>query len=168
MPKQRKKLPDLFNLDENLLDKEWINQVAHFFKYARKLARARKGHEEAKADLAVTEAELARDIRASPEAFQLPPKPPANDVVEKTILLRVEHTRARDAVIIAKHRVDVLQAYVDALDHRKKALENLVHLRAMNYFSEPVAPKVARDQTERAERQAAFGGGKKVSNRKEK
>ena len=155
------KTPNRFKIDENKLDREWIDQPTLFYRSARRLAKARKDHEDAKALLALTEAELARDIRRDPEMFGLPAKAPANDIVEKTTLLQSEYTVARDSVILAKYKVDILQAAVDTLEHKKRALENLVHLLAINFRSEPVAPKAARDYTEKAERKEAFGGGKK-------
>jgi len=46
---------------------------------------------------------------------------------------------AAKEVLRLRHAADVLQAAVTALDHRKKALENLVYLHGQNYFSEPHA-----------------------------
>ena len=58
-------------------------------------------------------------------------------MIGKAIILAEEYQYAQKLVFIAKHRVDVLSGAVTALDHRKKALENLVDLHGRNYFSTP-------------------------------
>ena len=60
-------------------------------------------------------------------------------------------------MISTKHKVDVLQVVVDALDHRKKALENLVTLHGMSYFASPKAPKEIRNDVKEVEAQKVFG-----------
>jgi len=134
---------DFFNLNELRLDEEWINQPKLYYTYAAKLARRRKRHEQAKANLNVVESELSREMRRIPKIFGIDKV--SESAIEKFIPLQHSYKEALEKVIEAKHEMDIMQAAVDALDHRKKALENLTHLYAMNYFSEP---RLAKTMTE--------------------
>jgi hypothetical protein len=138
---------DFFNLDENRLDDEWKEQPKLYFRYAKRLANAKAEYEQKKAERDVVAAELDRDIRADPAAFEMPKI--TEGAVEKTILLQKRYQDITGQVLKARHTVDIVQAAVDALDHRKKALESLVHLFSMNYFSQPVGPRgLAKEQVE--------------------
>ncbi len=131
--------PNFTDLDEHSLEKEWIAQPKMFHFYARRLADARKEYEEAKINRDIVEAEIDKDIRLHPDRFMIPKI--TEEVVKKTTILQRGYKSAQEKVIQAKHRQDVLQASVDALEHRKKALENLVQLWSQDYFSEPRIPR---------------------------
>jgi hypothetical protein len=89
----------------------------------------------AKAFLDVEEAEVELDVRSDPAKYKI------KDVKEGAIKLRITlHTRVRNAIQSVnevKHELDIMQARVDALEHKKRALENLVALHGQNYFSSP-------------------------------
>ena len=127
--------PAPFDIDAERLDQEWLEQSRLYHQAALRLADARRDHEQAKADRDVTCAELDRSVRSQPGKYGL--EKVTEGAVANLILLQPEHKRATQKVIEAKHTADVFQADVDALDHRKRALENLVQLRLANYFSEP-------------------------------
>lgn len=126
-----------FEIDQNLLDEEWIRQPQLYFEYAKRLADARRDHDQQKAALDVVVAELDKAIREDPEKFGI--EKVSETAIKLAIVGRKKHKAAVQAVADAKHAVDVLQAVVNALDHRKRALENLVDLWAANYFSTPRA-----------------------------
>ncbi len=131
--------PEIFRIDQNTLDKEWISQPRFYHKYAIMLADARRIYEQAKADKELVSAELDREVRLNPTKFGVTKI--TEGVVEQTIILQREYRKAHDACIDAKHEVDVVQAHVDTLDHRKKALEDLVKLFLADYFSKPKDPE---------------------------
>lgn len=122
---------DKFNLDE-----EWIGQPGLYFEWSEKLADARRSLDIAKSRADITAAETSTRIR-SREAVK------KSKVTEPLIKAMIEQDRdnqeAQMAVIRAKHRVDVLSGMVTALDHRKKALENIVQLDGRQYFAQPTA-----------------------------
>ena len=144
---------DFFHLDQFKLDEEWVAQPKLFFKHASERAEAKASYERAKAARDVTEAELDNMIRSDPTSFGI--EKPTENAIASTILLQKAHRKANRVVITAKHDMDILQAAVDALDHRKKALENLVHLFAMNYYSEPKAPDGAKGKLDDARKNFA-------------
>lgn len=127
-----------FEIDEHNLDREWVKQPSLYFTWARKLADARQDLDEAKAKVDVTKAEVSRAIRDDPEDHGL------EKVTEAAVTAAIpEHPdmiRAVKELSKARHKVDVYQAAVNALDHRKRALEKLVDLHGQNYFSTPRAP----------------------------
>ena len=135
---------DIFDLDKNRLDEEWTQQPRLYAQYATKLADARAEHERAKASRDVVEAELDRDIRLNPEKYDLTKVTEGS--IQSTITLQKAHRKVVGDVIEASHTVDTLDAYVRALDHRKKALEKLVDLRLADYFSEPRKGPVAQER----------------------
>jgi len=135
-----------FAVDKEALDTEWEGQPDRFHGYAVQLADAKLAHEQAKNLLEVTRAELDRDIRSEPDQFEV--EKITEEVVKNTILLQKKYRKQQDVVNAAKHTVDVLQAAVTSLDHRKKALENLAYLHGQQYYSTPtkVGKKYRRDE----------------------
>jgi hypothetical protein len=127
--------PDFFDIDVNALDREWVNQPALYHKYALRLADARRKLEQVKTASEISNAELDADIRARPEKYGIEKVTEA--AIKSGIMCAPAYIAASKEVIDAKHAVDVLAAAVATVDHRKRALENLVDLRLADYFSEP-------------------------------
>ena len=126
-------------IDELRLDKQWQEQPSLYHRYALELADAQREYQTARAAVDVAKAEVALDARRDPSRYGL------EKTTEATIAEAVavsEEVRAAVAHLIdARHDVDVLQAVVSGLDHRKKALENLVLLHLSDYWSTPRAPR---------------------------
>lgn len=135
---------EFFDLDPNRLDQEWVEQPGLYHKYALLLAEASQRVAEAKAQLEITEADVEKSVRDNPVMFGI------DKVTEGAIKIRVAlHQRVidvKDRLIQAKYEEDVAQAAVRTLDHRKKALEDLVQLRLADYFSEPRVKGQAREK----------------------
>lgn len=129
---------NFFDLNPNRLDQEWLKQSSLYHRFAVKLADAREVWERAKAHRDVTEAEVELEVRRNPLKFDL--EKVTEGAVRMTVMADKRYQAAVAGVIKAKHDVDVLEAAVAALDHRKKALENLVQLRLRDYYSDPKAP----------------------------
>lgn len=127
---------DPFAIDPNRLDMEWLRQPEAYHREAVKLADLRKRLEMAKADRDVTVAEAAQGVRRNPAAYGLEKVTEAG--VNEVVTMRCRN--AEQKVIDAKHDHDVQQAMIDSLDHRKKALEDLVRLRLASYYAEPNMP----------------------------
>lgn len=139
-----------FEIDEHNLDKEWVRQPSLYFTWAKKLADARLEQDEAKANLDVIKAEASRAIRDDPGDYGF------DKVTEAIVAVAInEHPDVMAGVKAlheSRHKQEVYQAAVNALDHRKRALEKLVDLHGQNYFSTPKAPNA-----EVAERLDAVG-----------
>lgn len=133
----------VITIDEFALDREWLNQPQLFMQFALELADAKHVFAERKARVDVVKAELELAIRQSPEAYKIAKVTEAT--ILATILTQDAYSKAVRLMNKARHKVDVLQAVVDALDHRKRTLENLVTLHMANYFSKPTEKKKSKE-----------------------
>ncbi len=158
--KDKMKEPEFdLQIDEHELDQEWVAQPSLYFRYAAKLADARRDWEEAKASLDVTKAELDDSIRRNPAAYEVAKV--TERTVEAATVCQQEYQAARQSVIDAHHVVGVMEAAVGALDSRKKALEKLVELHLANYFSRPRAPEGAKEKMADVEKAAVRRKGRR-------
>jgi hypothetical protein len=135
-----------FQIDRFRLDDEWVRQPDLYRRYAEALADARRDHEEAKNVLAVVRAEVESEIRKDPADYFI------DKVTEGSIKSTVETVEkvvdAEAVVVNARHAVGVLEAAVGALDHRKRALSDLVSLHLADYYSKPVAREGSKEAVE--------------------
>jgi hypothetical protein len=134
------------HIDLGNLDREWARQSRLFNRWATRLANAQLSLDTAKATAKVTGAECAKEIRKYPERFGL--KRATDAAVKDEILLHPAYQKAVRVMNRKKHAAAILEAAVEALQHKKKALEDLVRLRLADYFSEPQPPKGARREME--------------------
>lgn len=103
---------------------------------SNRVADARQEVEEIKNELEVLEADLAKKMRARPEDFGFGDK--ATEAgIKGAIPLTKLHRAATQKYIDAKHQLDLHQGVMWALEAKKKALEMLVQLYGMGYFSDP-------------------------------
>lgn len=125
---------EFIDIDKNRLDEECEAQPGLVYTWGCKLADAKKELAEAQADLEVTKAEVAADVAANPAKYGLTKT--TVDAVAAAVTSSKDVKAAQGTVIDARHLVDVTQAAVNALDHKKRMLENLVDLHGRDYFSD--------------------------------
>lgn len=132
------------DIDQSVLHLEWARQPKLYHDKALDLADARLKLDTAKSRHDVIVAEVDREIRETPSAFGI--SKVTEKVVENAVLMdkRVQNSTAK--VNQHKYEVAILSAAVEALDHKKKALEASVQLFLADYFAEPRAPKGARGE----------------------
>jgi hypothetical protein len=126
--------------DKHRLDEEWEKQPRMVEEVVKKLADARRDHDEKKAELEVVVAELDFAIRSNPGKYGL--EKITESAIKTIIPSRKKYKEAHNAVLDAKHLVDVLSGAMTVLEHRKRALENEVTLHLANYFSSPRKTRV--------------------------
>ena len=145
----------LFDLDQLRLDQHLTEQPKLMHQYASSLAEARYeyGLCERKRDVVLAEVDF--EIRRRPEKFGL--EKVTEKAVENLVTLDPRVDRAERKVLLAKRKVDGLQAMVSALDHRKKSLEGLVYLFSVDYFAEPKLPKAEKERRNQAKNDKVFG-----------
>jgi hypothetical protein len=127
----------ILDIDEYNLDLEWKRQPTLYLEMATELADAKGDHDAAKSDFEIVKAKLSMNIRSNPNSFGLDKV--TESTVNNALVTQKNYAIAQSGVIKAKHKVDLLQAVVVALEHRKRALESLVSLHGQKYFSEPLA-----------------------------
>jgi len=125
------------SIDPSALDTEWIRQPALIFSYSEETAKAKKELDLLRERVDVCRAELSKKIRTEPESFGITKL--TESVVESTVILQPEYQELMQKFIEKKFDVEVLSSAVKALDQKKSALENLVKLLSLSYFSSPKA-----------------------------
>lgn len=153
--------PDFFEIDKNHLPEEWCNHPKHYYRRATKLADAREAWERAKAERDVIAADVEKSVRLTPSEFGIEKVTEA--AVNAAVTLDKRHRDANHRVIQAKHAVDMAQAAVDTLDHRKHALENMVKLLLAEFFSVPKEPPEAAGKMRQAEYDNVFKKKSKIT-----
>ena len=148
-PKPSETLPqDVFDLNINKLDRHFLEQPKLVIVYGLKLAEARDAMDRAKANLEVSRAEAEQEILKDPEEFGLVKT--TVDAIKSAVERHDEVRMAVERHQRRRHEVEVLQAMMTALEHRKRTLEALVQLHGQQYFS---SPNVTREQREALEEQ---------------
>ena len=122
-------------IDLNKLEEEWVEHVNRYHKAAVRLADAHADLAEEKVCSEITEAEVDREVRDNPSKYGIDR---VTDTAIKSVVnvddRVVEQKRKTNK---AKHRVDICKADVDAMEHKKRALEKLVDLWRDDYWSTP-------------------------------
>lgn len=136
----------LIGIDEHNLDKECIRLPGTFLKYAYATAEARKDLDEAKAALELVEADMAKQIRATPGQFNL--EKVTEGAIREVILTTKGYQKAVARLHTAKHNLDNLQAVTSALEMKKRSLTLLVDLHGMGYYSAPRVSKQGKESLE--------------------
>ena len=134
-------------IDPLRLDDELVGQPKQRQVYGELLADAQLDLDNAKSALAVIQAETDREIREAPEAYGV------MKVTENSVSTAVTvHPAVKIAVKKlneAKHRVNVLSAAVDGLEHRRAALKSMVELHGQDYFAAPKMPAGIKSENRR-------------------
>lgn len=148
----------MFDVDLYELHLAWVKHAKEYHEAAVDLAECRAEWEYSKTRRDVLLAELKLKIRRDPEAFGVVKL--TESTVEETLTALPQYTKIQDKVTAAKYKTDIASALVDGLEHKKKALENLVQLEGRDYFATPRVPLGAeskvKERLQRAERDDAF------------
>jgi len=133
-------------IDVFALDKNWLEQPEKYMEVAEQAADARAEVDACKIYLENLQAALDNKIRRDPQMYGL------DKITEGGVSTAIKrfksYKKAQQSLLDAKKKSGKLDAVLSALDHRKKALENLVFLQGQNYFSKPRESK-AVDQNVR-------------------
>lgn len=154
---------DVLDIDRDNLHVEWLKQAKVFGEWCLKLADKKHELDIAESKLDVAIAELDHEIRSHPDRYNIAKV--SEPAIKLAIRSHERHQKATNRVNRVRHEVAVIEAYVKALDHKKKALENLVVLWMNDYFAEPNVPrgKMSEPTRERfdMERKKAIRHGKR-------
>ena len=117
-------------INKNALDREWLNQGNLFFRYARDAARADVDAKRAKEKMELVYAEMYGKCKDAQDK-------PTEASIKAAILQSDEYKAASAEYNDATEEAKILGIAVDAMAHRKSALENLVKLYLAGYYSSP-------------------------------
>lgn len=131
----------IISIDKRLLDEECLLQPKLFLKWSNELTHVNSKLKEAKKELKVIAAELAKKMRLNPDLYGLKNNP-SEVSINSVMDLQKEYQEQLDMIAVREYDVDMLENVRQALLDRKKELENLVQLHGQQYFS---APKISTD-----------------------
>lgn len=125
------------SIDIERLDHEWLYQPLKVKEVSDALAQAKLEEQEAKQELEVARADTRLRMLEDPGSFQLPKT--TEDTLAAALVLQKPVQRAQRAYNQATYKAELLRGTLNALSHRKSALESLVDLHGRDYFSTPRA-----------------------------
>ncbi len=151
-PKEERINVDDLDIDPTNLDLEWQKQPKLYYLASLELADSRAEVDRLKSLCDVVEAEVQKKVLANPARYDCENSTVA--VVKAAVTREMSKKMCTVKLRKAKHRVDVVQAYVGGLDQKKRALEGHVSLFVHNYYSTPREPKGSHEyvETMRADR----------------
>lgn len=123
-------------IDKDRLDEEWLEQPSKYFIYAQRLADAKRVYDNASNKESTTYAMLSSKVRANPKKYFGSTNKPTEGAINAKVVRLTAYREAQQEKIDAKYDVDVLQAACTALEHRRRALTDLVQLHLSSYFAE--------------------------------
>lgn len=126
---------DILDPDLNRLEWELHRQPGLMDEWSCKLADARKALDEARNFLDITQAEVSNKIRKDPESFGLDKV--TETAISNALIIDSDVMQAKQDWIDARHEFDTIQSMVNALEHKKSSLRELVALHGQDYFSKP-------------------------------
>lgn len=147
---------DDFEINLNALHEEWVKQPRLYREWAEKSATARYEVDKCRDELKIIESELALKVRNDPNHYGL--EKATEDAIKQTVAVHKDRKAVARRFNDLHHELEVIEVAVSSLDHKKKALENLVQLRLASYFSDPQTPKgESGNGVKEMQRREAFG-----------
>lgn len=129
----------LTRIDRNRLGDEWNSQVKMTLYYGDLLAKAKKELDETKNEWEVVRADFSKNIRTRPGKYGI--EKVTEGSVSDEISVQMSSHPVQQKLIDLKYKVNLFQAWMLALDARKKALSDVIFLLSIQYFAEPKTPK---------------------------
>lgn len=126
---------DILKIDQNNLDLEWIKQPDLVYEIAMDVANNRLRMDTLKDELSLLEATLSKEARSNPEDFEI--EKVTEKAIEMAILSHEDYQAKQIECRDARYDYEINVALLNALEHKKRALESLVSLHGQSYFSTP-------------------------------
>lgn len=140
-------------IEKDALDREWVQQPTLAMQYSEAAVNAQAEMDTAKERLELVKADLDKRMR---QLLAGGDKKPTETVIFSAVLQHEEYQQASSDYLNAKRTWGIVKVAADAIcDQRKAALENLVKLFGMGYFSTPtVRDKQGEEGLRRSTRQS--------------
>ncbi|MCP4761745.1 MAG: hypothetical protein GY870_08185 [archaeon] len=125
---------EMVGIDQENLDIEWVNHSKNFYKISKKLSKKEKEWKNKWEDVKTKRAELMQELKEeNPKA--------TGPQMESYYRTHAEYKEVKQEMLELEYEKNDLNFVVESMRHRKIALENLVKLYGMEYFSDPKTPK---------------------------
>ena len=112
-------------IDLYALDTEVVNQPALYHEHATKLADARKAETAAKTNMELVKAQTTNSVKTDWREWGLAQSPTVQ-TVDATVLESEDYQDAQRRYHAAQHEVRILVAAVDALEHKRRMISQLL------------------------------------------
>lgn len=130
---------DIFYIDMNRLEEQAAEHTFLFIQHSKDLKDAREELTQAKSELDLIKADIGHWVVKDPKKYKLPEK--INAAMIERVILRHPKQKAALAVFqTAQEKVNTLQIYVAAYEHRKRMISKAVDLHGQQYFAKPYTP----------------------------
>jgi hypothetical protein len=127
---------DFLTPDKRFLDEECVHQPALFFKWSEKASKAELKLGQAKRNLLVVQADVAKEIRKNPSKYGLKENP-SEASINSLLPTQPKVRDATDDIETAQYNLNLMYGVVKALEQRKSMLEILEKQEARAYFATP-------------------------------
>lgn len=169
MPEQEKVEIDSklrLEIDKLRLDDEWVGQPLQVYTWSKKAADAQHELDSAKADMELTYAETDKSVRDTPGDYGI--EKLTNEVVTQTVLADSGYQATVKKVNKAKHNLGLIQAVVNALEHRKRALSMLVDLYTKDYYADHYKRQMSEDINDSDKQSIRSRGARRIADQEER
>lgn len=130
-------------IDLNRLETEWHKQASLFYKYSKMLADSDYELTEQKDHLDFVYAKLDGQYREELAGGKV-----TEAMIKNNITTNEKYVKAQAKLRDLKYQHNIINAAVKSLEHKKKALENLVQLHLSGYFAQPSDYKTNENMSE--------------------
>lgn len=131
-------------IDRDRLDTEWVRQASTMMKYLDLSSRLDRKQKAAKERIDYIKAKKYIEIKSRLMKTEGGKKAPTEGQINSLVIVSEEVQEAINDFLVASKRYSAAQSAVKALEHKRKALENLVQLYLSGYWSEPRSDKDSR------------------------
>jgi len=138
---------DDLKIDKTKLDVEWEFQSLLFMKWAEAHAQAIFERDKVKEQLDFVRSEIDENIRVDFESYGFDKKP-TEAAISAKIIMTAKYKVMYEKLAEANKNVNILAGAREAMNHKKKALENITQLWTMGYFSDPKIPNKIKDDSD--------------------
>ncbi len=129
-------------IEKHSLDEEWLAQPMLIYQWSKDYAEALAVRDKTKQYVELTRAELDTAIRKDPTRFGLDKI--TEGAIGNLIITLPDYQKALEANQQAVYDVNVLSGAIEAINHKKSALDNLTKLFLSGYYGEakPSSPEM--------------------------
>jgi len=153
-------------IDIHNLDKELEIQSSVYYKYSKHITECRRVMDESKSRLSLIKAEMDKSIRDNPEKFGLTKT--TESAINSAVLMTNEYQTAESTFNKASYDFNMALSAVQALEHKRTAMSDLVKLHAQNYYSVAGGCKIREESKEKAIKERMAEKQKTTSKRRER
>ncbi len=118
------------SIDEDALDDEWLVQANLFWKYSQALVFARKELRDLHEEVKVTRSKIVKELKSDNKKITGPE-------IEAGYRTDQRHIDAKEAMIEAEFKVDLLEVALNSIREKRYAISDLVKIKLGEMYGDP-------------------------------